>query len=100
VTARVAFLLVYLALAGALASWIVGAVFYLRTLRQVAARSERRQTWLVVVAWPFAISRLSGAAAANAAKVNRALVAFFACLMVAFAATAIATNLQRIEAAG
>jgi hypothetical protein len=98
VTSRVAFLLVYLALAGAAVSWVVGAVYYVRTLREAGA--QRHFTWLLVTAWPFAISRLSSSAAASAAKVNKALVAFFACLIVAFAANAIATNLQRIEAAG
>jgi hypothetical protein len=98
-SARFAFLLLYLALAGALASWILGAVYYLRTLREVAG-ADRRLTWLLVVAWPFALSRLSGTAAENAAKVNKALVAFFACLLVAMAMTAVATNLQRLQGAG
>ena len=35
--------------------------------------------WLAVVAWPFAVGRLQGAAAEHAAKVNKALVAFIAC---------------------
>ena len=41
--------------------------------------------------------RLQGAAAAHAAKVNKALVAFFACLMVAVAAISVATNLARVS---
>ena len=57
----------------------------------------RGPSWLVVVAWPFALGRLKGAAAAPAAKVNKALVAFLACLMVAVAATSVATNLARVS---
>jgi hypothetical protein len=93
--AQPAFIVVYLALAGALASWIAGAWFYARTLHALA--DVRGLSWLVVVAWPFALGRLKGAAAAPAAKVNKALVAFLACLMVAVAATSVATNLARVS---
>jgi len=93
--AQVAFIVVYLALAGALASWIAGAWFYMRTLRALA--SERELSWLAVVAWPFALGRLKGAAVASAANVNKALVAFLACLMLAAAATSVATNLARVS---
>ena len=48
-------------------------------------------------AWPFATGRIKGAAAARAAQVNNALVAFLACLMVALAATSVATNLARVS---
>ena len=41
--------------------------------------------------------RIKGAAAARAAQVNKALVAFLACLMVALAATSVATNLARVS---
>jgi hypothetical protein len=88
----------YLALAGALVSWIAGAWFFAQTLRALAAdRGQTRTTWLAVIAWPFALARLKGAAAAHAAKVNKALVAFFACLMLAAAATSVATNLARVS---
>jgi hypothetical protein len=87
-----------LAFMGALASWIVGAWFYARTLRALAAeRGQTRLAWLAIVAWPFALGRLKGAAAAHAAKVNKALVAFLACLMLAVAATSVATNLARVS---
>jgi hypothetical protein len=93
--AQLAFIVVYLALAGALVSWIAGAWFYARTLR--ADADKRGRSWLAVVAWPFALGRLKGAAAAPAAKVNKALVAFLACLLVAMAATSVATNLARVS---
>jgi hypothetical protein len=81
-----------LALAGAVASWVAGAVFYARTL---AAIDDGRTRWLAVVAWPFATARIKGAAAEHAARVNKALVAFIACLMIAAAAWSAATNLHR-----
>ena len=88
----------YLAFMGAIASWIVGAWFYARTLRALAAEhGQTRLAWLAIVAWPFALGRLKGAAAAHAAKVNKALVAFLACLMLALAATSVATNLARVS---
>jgi hypothetical protein len=82
-----------LAFAGALASWIVGVVFFVRTLREIAA--DRRMMWLAVFAWPFATSQIQGAGASHAAKVNKALVAFIACVMVGAAAFSASVNLQR-----
>ena len=84
----------FLALAGALASWIAGGWFYARTLRALAAepghaRLAAPARIAAVVAWPFALGRLKGA-------VNKALVAFLACLTVAAAATSVATNLARV----
>jgi hypothetical protein len=90
-------IIVCFALAGALASWIAGAWFYANTLHALD-RGPTRLGWLAVVAWPFALGRLkAGAAAEHAANVNKALVAFLACLMVAAAATSVATNLARVS---
>jgi hypothetical protein len=87
-----------LALAGAIASWIVGAWFYAATLRTLGREpGQSRAGWLAVIGWPFALKRLKGAASAHAANVNKALVAFLTCLTVAAAATSIATNLARIS---
>ena len=77
-------------------SWVCGAVYYLRTLRSMSGAEANRLRWLALVAWPFVLKRLSGAAADHASKVNKALVAFFACLMVAIAAFSVSTNLARI----
>jgi hypothetical protein len=88
----VAAVLTGIALAGALASWIAGAVLFARTL----TASDHATPWAAVVAWPFWLGRLDGAAADHAAKVNKALVAFIACLMVAAAAWSVAANLHRI----
>jgi hypothetical protein len=87
-----------LAFIGAIASWIVGAWFYARTLRALGSeRGQTRLAWLAIVGWPFALGRLKGAAAAHAANVNKALVAFLACLTLAVAATSVATNLARVS---
>ena len=95
--ATIATALAVIAVVGALASWIVGAIFYARTLATLASKdAPTRMRWLIVAGWPFAVARLQGAAAEPAAKVNKALVAFITCVMVAAAATAVATNLQRI----
>ena len=95
--ATVAIVLVVIAVIGALTSWVIGAIFYARTLATLSTEgSPTRLRWLVVVAWPFAVSRLQGAAAEHAAKVNKALVAFLACVLVAAATFSVATNLLRV----
>ena len=83
----------YLAFAGAIASWIAGVVFFVRTLSAISG--DRRLLWLAVVAWPFAVSRIRGAGAPDAANVNKALVAFMACILVGVAAFAASANLHR-----
>ena len=96
--ARVASIVAVLAAAGAIASWIVGAWFYVRTMRALAVgREQAHASWLAVIGWPFAIARLEGAAGSDRTNVNKALVAFLACLMVAAAATSVATNLARVS---
>jgi hypothetical protein len=99
--AQFAFIVVYFALAGALASWIVGAWFYGQTLRALAAeRGQAPVSWLAMIAatvvWPFALGRVKGAAA-HAGAINKALVAVLACLTLAVAATSVATNLARVS---
>ena len=86
-------ILAYLAFAGAIASWVVGAVLFARTLR--ALGDDTRTKWLAVAAWPFAVSRIKGAAAEPAANVNKALVAFMACILIGVAAFSASTNLHR-----
>ena len=85
--------LVWLAFAGALVSWVAGAVFYARTLRSLG---HDRGNGLAIALWPFALSRIKGASAEPAALVNKSLVAFFACLMIAFAAFSVSANLHRV----
>ena len=78
-------MLATLAFAGALASWIAGAIFCART----------GAAWPLVVAWPFALGRIRRAGGAPAAQVNKALVAFIACMLVGVAAFSASTNLHR-----
>ena len=90
---QVSTILAYLAFAGAAASWIAGAVFFVLTLRELSG--DRRLMWLAIVAWPFAISQIRGQGATYVANVNKALVAFMACVLIGFAAFAASTNLHR-----
>ena len=78
-------ILAYLAFAGAIASWIAGAVF--------SARAGAGP--LAVIAWPFALGRIRAAGGEPAALVNKALVAFIACMLVGIAAFSASTNLHR-----
>ena len=77
-------ILAYAAFAGAIASWIAGAVFCARA----------GSPWLAVV-WPFAIGRIRRAGGEPAALINKALVAFIACMLVGVAAFSASTNLHR-----
>lgn len=86
-----------LALIGAAVSWVFGVVSYLRTLRSISGSDSGRLRWLAIVAWPFVLKRLSGAAAEHASMVNKALVAFFTCVTIAVAAVSVSTNLMRMS---
>jgi TPP-dependent pyruvate/acetoin dehydrogenase alpha subunit len=90
----------YLALAGALASWIAGAWFYCARLRSLAPRAATQLTWSPwLLPLPPGRSRSAGSRAPrpHAGHVNKALVAFIACLDGAVAATSVATNLARVS---
>ena len=82
--AAVSTVLVYLALGGAAASFIAGAVL-----------SARAGAGWLAFAWPFALGRIRAAGGEPAAQVNKALVAFIACLLVGAAAFSASTNLHR-----
>jgi hypothetical protein len=85
-----------LALVGAVASWIAGARIYAAAAGKLSASSEK-PGWLAVAAWPFGLRRIKGAALSDTVQINKALIAFFACLTVAVAATSVATNLARVS---
>jgi hypothetical protein len=89
--AKGAGILTWIALAGALASFIAGVVFSERTSRH----AHLRLRWLLVAAWPLAIARLKAAAGGEAATLNKTLVAFITCLMIAAASWSAAANLHR-----
>jgi hypothetical protein len=94
---QAAYIVAGLAVAGAIASWVVGAVYYIKTLREISQSEQRSLLLRAIVAWPFTLSRLRGEAATTAAIVNKALIAFFVCLMVAISAISVATNLARVS---
>ncbi|MBI3436540.1 MAG: hypothetical protein HY056_15935 [Proteobacteria bacterium] len=83
----------YVAIAGAAGSWLLGAYLADRACARIGTRRAR---WLAIVWWPAIIGQLRQGAAADAAKANKVLVAFMACVLVAAAAGAAATNLHRI----
>ena len=82
---QVSTILAYLAFAGAVASWIAGAL--------VCARAGAGP--LAVIAWPLAIGRIRAAGGEPASQVNKALVAFIACMLVGIAAFSASANLHR-----
>ena len=94
--ATAAYIVAGLAVAAAIACWVVGAVFYVRTLREISQTGSRDQMLRAIFAWPFAAARLRGEAAEQASTVNKAIVVFLACLIVAVSAISVATNLARV----
>jgi hypothetical protein len=94
----VAYIVAGLAIAGAVASWIAGAVFYVQTLRAISDDPQQKGMMSrAIFNWMFTVRRLQGAAAAHASNVNKALVAFLVCLIIAITAISIGTNLARVS---
>ncbi|MBV9418366.1 MAG: hypothetical protein JO348_01210 [Alphaproteobacteria bacterium] len=89
----IATILAFLGFAGALASWIAGAVFCARALH--AQGGSRMLTLLAPIVWPLALSRVRRAGEAASVQMNKALVAFIACMLVGTAAFAASANLSR-----
>ena len=86
-------ILAYVGFAGALASWIVGAVFCARALATMPG-GNRALMLLAPFAWPL-IGRAKRASEAAAAQLNKALVAFITCMLIGTAAFAASANLSR-----
>jgi hypothetical protein len=82
--ATVSTILVYLAAIGAIVSFVAGAIF-----------AARAGAGAMSIFWPFAVGRIRRAGGEPAALVNKALVAFIACLLVGTAAFSAAANLHR-----
>jgi hypothetical protein len=93
----IAITVLVLALVGAAVSWVVGAVFFFRCLAAVDGTDRGWLRLKAMVAWPFSLSQLRGAAAEHAAVVNKAIVMFFICLTVAAATISLSTNFNRIS---
>ena len=85
-------MLAVLGFVGALASWIAGAVLCARAL---AAQGDRALLLNTPFCWPLALSRVRRSGEAAAAQVNKALVAFIACMLLGMAAFAASANLSR-----
>ncbi len=85
-----------LTLVGALASWIVGAVYYARSLRSLETAVGEPWAMLCVLAWPLATSRIASASRETAGVVNKALVALIVCLTLSVTTISVSTNLNRI----
>lgn len=83
-----------LLLAGALASWIVGALAFARAR---AAIEGRRAPWLSALAWPLGMAKLREKAANEAALTNKAIVAFFVCMTLAVTTISLSTNFNRLS---
>jgi hypothetical protein len=95
--ATAAYIVAGLALAGAIASWVVGAVSYVRTLGAISQDSQQRGLMgRAIFAWMFTARHLQGEAAVQATIVNKALVAFLVCVIVAAAAISVGTNLAQV----
>jgi hypothetical protein len=85
-----------LALAGAVASWIVAAIYGVRALIALEGPQQRGLRRLALFAWPFAVRRMEGVSRDHAAVVNKAIVAFIVCVTVAVATISLSTNLNRV----
>ena len=88
--ASAAALMTWIALAGALVSFALGAAWSAQ-----ATRGMGIARWFMVAAWPFALGRVKAAAHEQSERLNKALVAMIACLMIAAAAWSAAANLHR-----
>ncbi|MBN8955475.1 MAG: hypothetical protein J0H17_02605 [Rhizobiales bacterium] len=86
-----------LTLLGALASWIVGAVYYARSLRSLETAVGEPWAILCIIAWPFATRRIAAASSDTAAVVNKALVALIVCLTLGMTTISVSTNFNRVS---
>jgi hypothetical protein len=82
--ATVSTIIVYLAVIGAIASFVAGAIY-----------AARAGAGALSVVWPLAVGRIRRAGGEPAALLNKALVAFIACLLIGGAAFSAAANLHR-----
>ena len=81
-----------LALAGAVASWMIGAMYFVRSLHEVERPAA---VWPAVIVWPFATKRIASAPVETTRVVNKALVALLVCLTLGAATISYSTNLNR-----
>ena len=92
---KVAFLLSYAAAIGVVASYLV-ATFAAARAPEGAAVGDRALRIVSALIWPLTGRRREGMPPDQAALLNKAVVAFMACLLVAAASWTAAANLHRI----
>jgi hypothetical protein len=88
-------LLFYVAAAGMVASYVV-ATFAAARAPEGAAAGDRALRIVSALVWPLTGRRREGMPADQAALLNKAIVAFMACLLIAAAAWTASANLHRI----
>jgi hypothetical protein len=89
-------LLAWLALLAALVSWFIAVVEGLRAFDKTKGKIDGTPVSRVgIYLWPFAARRMTGDAAAHAASVNKAMVAFMVSVLVLTACAALSSNLSR-----
>jgi hypothetical protein len=96
----VAIVVLVLTLLGALASWIVGAIYYARSLRTLEIAVGEPWAALSIAAWPFATKRIASASSETASVVNKALVALIVFVTLGAATISLSTNLNRVSKQG
>ncbi|MEW6449915.1 MAG: hypothetical protein AB1490_04645 [Pseudomonadota bacterium] len=86
-----------LAALGAVACWVIGARAQAQMLNALPVEHQPRFKWPLIAVWPFARGRLQYATADRVQMVNKSLLAFIACVMVALSAASLASNLTRFS---
>jgi hypothetical protein len=92
---KIAFLLSYVAAVGMVASYLV-ATFAAARAPEGAAAGDRVLRIVSALIWPLTGRRREGMPPDQAALLNKAVVAFMVCLLVAAASWTAAANLHRI----
>ncbi|GGF83209.1 hypothetical protein GCM10007301_49120 [Azorhizobium oxalatiphilum] len=97
--AVVALIVLFLALASAVASWGVAVTEGLKAkgAADAAGGPHGSASAVQLVLWPFAARLLAGPAADHARRVGKAQVAFIAALMIAAAAISVYSNLTAVR---
>jgi len=78
-----------------LACWVIGVISYVRVLRTLSQTSQPNQIWKAVFAWLFFSRQATGPAAVHVAKVNKAIIAFIACVPIVAAADMLAVGMSQ-----
>ena len=88
-------IVVVLGVTAALACWVAGVVYYIRALRALSGSGQSSQIWKAMFSWISFSRQATGPAAAHAAKVNKALIAFLACVVIVATAAMLAAGMSQ-----